>query len=436
MLKQHRDPTSLALSVLSLAVGCSTAPGVSTRPEPSSGSGPASSSTGGGVGGGASSSGSATTSSGSSSSSSSEVSTSTSSGAGGMGEPPAATPSGSLLLSAERLAALKLDAAANAPAFAKLKALVDSHLGGTPDVWHDSPENAALVYLLTEDPTYAKAAVAWELALMPDSNVRFDSYLEFGELMRHAALVLDWCWPALTTSERTLLADYLEQWTEELWFDNQGSGWGLDDPGNNHHHAFLQGTAYAGHALAKAGRPSSAKDLAKLDHHLTRAGGVLDYLASKVAGGDWREGTNYGERWKQRLVDTLAVVASMGGPNHLHGHPFFAQASVRGSATARRGSMRGSTSMPSRRPTRAPTRASPTRSSSSTSRRPRSGPRLSRSVTTLPAPGSSTSGRAGATARRASRSLRRANSSRAISTTTSARSWSGSAAGSRWTRRP
>ena len=32
----------------------------------------------------------------------------------------------------------------------------------------NSPENAALVYLLTEDPTYAEAAVAWELALMAD----------------------------------------------------------------------------------------------------------------------------------------------------------------------------------------------------------------------------------------------------------------------------
>jgi hypothetical protein len=243
-----------------------------------------------------------------------------------MGDPPSHTPSGYLLLSAERLAALEADAASKAPAFAKLKALVDSHLGGTPDVWHDSPENAALVYLLTKDPSYAKAAFAWETAWIASSNVRFDSYLEFGDLMRHAALVLDWCWPALSSSERTFLADYLEQWTEELWFDNQGSGWGLEDPGNNYHHAFLQGTAYAGYALAKAGRPSSSKFLAKLEHHLTRPGGVFEYLATKVTGGDWREGTNYGERSKQRLFDALAVIASMGGPNAFHTHPFFAQA--------------------------------------------------------------------------------------------------------------
>ena len=303
-LGDRRAPLALVL----LWLGCS----------PGAGSGGASSSASTAGSGGASTSASTASSGGASSSAST-------SGSGGGGEPPKATPSGLLLLTAERLSALEADAAANAPRFQKLKALVDSHAGTTPDVWHDSPENAALLYLLTKEPNYAALAFSWEKTILETANVRFDSYLEFGDLMRHAAIVLDWCRPALDASERALLANYLETWTEELWFNNQGSGWGLEDPGNNYHHAFLQGTAYAGYALVNEGRAAGSKFLAKLDHHLHRAGGVLDYLSSKVGGGDWREGTNYGERSKQRLFDTLAVVASMGGTNHFHTHPFFAE---------------------------------------------------------------------------------------------------------------
>lgn len=252
----------------------------------------------------------------------SSTTTSASSGSGGMGDPP----SGHLLLSATRLIEIEALAATNAPAFASLRALVDSHLGGGSDLWHDSPENAALVYLATKDPTYAKAAYAWEKSMVDGFNVRFDSYLEFGDAMRRAALVLDWCGAALSTAERAVLADYLEHWTHELWFDNQGSGWGLDDPGNNYHHAFLEGTAYAAYALAREGRPSATTFRALLDDKLAKPGGVLDYLA--VKGGDWREGANYGERSKQRLASALAVVASMGGTNHFHAHPWFSQAIV------------------------------------------------------------------------------------------------------------
>ncbi len=284
-------------------------------------------STASGAGGTSANSGSGAGGPDAASSGSSGTSGSGAGGAGGgqVGPAPQVTPSGYLLLPQERLATMKAAVAADDPAWLALKARVDKYLTNTSDLWHDSPENRALVYLLTKDAKYAQAAYAWEKTLIDTVDVRFDSYLDFGELMRHAALVLNWCGDALDATQKKTLADYLDAWTNELWFANKGSGWGLADPGNNYHHAFLEGTAFAGHALKQAGAANGPKYVALLSDKLTKPGAVLDYLSNKVVGGDWREGANYGERSKQRLYDALAVVVSMGGPNYFYEHPFFAQ---------------------------------------------------------------------------------------------------------------
>jgi hypothetical protein len=319
----HRRAVSATLVFAAALAACKSA---ETNVEPPAATTGAGTGAGGANPVGSGGAGPTSSSSSASAGTSSTGSSSTSTGAGGMGDPPPVTPSGHLLLSKEHLAELEQLPGSSDPGFLALRSLVDKHLGGGSDLWHDSPENFALVYLLTKDAKYAAAAYAWEKSIIDGFDVRFDSYLEFGDLMRHAALVLDWCGDALDPAQRAVLVDYLSTWTQELWFDNQGSGWGLADPGNNYHHAFLEGTAFAGYALARAGAPNAQKFIDIFEDRLTKTGGVFDYLSSELVGGDWREGANYGERSKQRLFSALAVRASMGGKNAFYEHPYFAQA--------------------------------------------------------------------------------------------------------------
>jgi hypothetical protein len=120
------------------------------------------------------------------------------------------------------------------------------------------------------------------------------------------------------------MARFLAETTHELWFDNRGSGWGLDDPGNNYHMAFLEGTAFAGYALARRDDARAQPLLDKLRSAIEGRGGVMDYVRARGDGGDWHEGVNYGQRSKQRLFMTLTAIASMGGPNYFRRAPFFA----------------------------------------------------------------------------------------------------------------
>ena len=50
----------------------------------------------------------------------------------------------------------------------------------------------------------------------------------------------------------------------------------------------------------------------------------MAYLNGVVEGGEWIEGSNYGERSKERMFRGLAAVASMGGTNYFTQSPFFA----------------------------------------------------------------------------------------------------------------
>ena len=190
-----------------------------------------------------------------------------------------------------------------------------------------SAENLATVYLVTRDARFAEGAFAWFEALAKD-DVRAQSYLTFGEHMRAAATVLRYCGDALSRERRIRIAEYLETWTDELWFHNRGTGWGLADPGNNYHYAFLEGTAYAAYALDAEARPSARRLLDLVRDKIERQDGVLAYLRKQGRGGDWHEGANYGERAKQRMFSAFAAIVTMGGPDYFASTPF-ADESVR-----------------------------------------------------------------------------------------------------------
>ena len=240
----------------------------------------------------------------------------------GPGSAPTIVPSGYLLLPANRKKELELAVGAGDSDWLALRKRVDDNLLNR-DKYKDSPENRALVYLLTGDSKYGRSAIDWASEIVAAADVRSDSYLGFGNRMRQVALVLNYCEGMLTAAERQVFTQYLDGWTHELWFDNQGSGWGLNDPGNNYHQAFVEGTAYAGYALREAGHASGQKYVDLLHDKLEKPGAVLDYIDAHAVGGDWPEGANYGERTKQRLFGALAVIASMGDGNHFWAHSFF-----------------------------------------------------------------------------------------------------------------
>jgi hypothetical protein len=229
------------------------------------------------------------------------------------------------VLVGDRIAELRRRASDDFPAWERLKDACDEQLRrGLPEDGRGA-ENFAVAYLIGGEEEHGRAAVAQAKRLLA-RDLRFDSYLEFGNLLRGVAVVRDHCAPLLDDGERAAFEAYLAASCEELWFANRGSGWGLDDPGNNYHMAFLEGTAYAAVTLRKYGHAASERLWSVWRDKLERPGGVLGYLEERGVGGDWSEGTNYGQRAKQRLASALLAVASMGGPEPARRLRFFRDA--------------------------------------------------------------------------------------------------------------
>src|SRR5579883_2109079 len=110
--------------------------------------------------------------------------------------PPAAfAPSGFFLLSADRLAELRKNRASGKEGDV-WRQNVDQAVK-TFDQYRSSPENLALAYLVTGDTSYATAAFKWQEKLAQQTEIKADSYLFFGNLMRGAAFVLNYCAAAL-----------------------------------------------------------------------------------------------------------------------------------------------------------------------------------------------------------------------------------------------
>lgn len=231
------------------------------------------------------------------------------------------TPSGFFLVSKENLDDLRAHAdGGGSPAWDALLANAEDALTRV-ERGRSSAENVALAYLVTRDKRFAEGAFRWFKRLAA-FDVRDDSYLGFGDLMRGAAIVLNYCGDALSPAQQGEISEYLERWTNELWFDNKGSRWGMKDPANNYYCAFVEGTAYAAYALQAAKRPSAQKFVDLAREKIEGPGGSLAYLNKGAAGGDWHEGSNYGERAKQRLFSAFAGIASMSGPNYFARTPF------------------------------------------------------------------------------------------------------------------
>ena len=224
-----------------------------------------------------------------------------------------------LMIPAGRLAAMRAAADAGAPEWRALKGNVDANLA-RGDLGDSSAMNLAIVHLVTGDGRYCDRLAAEARRIMTSANPRFDSYLGYAGVMEPLAITLTHCGSSLDATLRREIADYLDRTTDELWFHNQGSGWGLDDPGNNYHVSFLLGTAWAGLALQAVDHPSAPK---YLDIVKRGVGRELAYVAERCAGGGWIEGTNYGQRSKARLADLLSLLAAAGMTDAFRASDYF-----------------------------------------------------------------------------------------------------------------
>jgi Heparinase II/III-like protein len=236
--------------------------------------------------------------------------------AGGPPPPDVAHP---LMIPPGRLPAMRAAAAKGAPAWRALKAVVDANYGkeGLGDA---GVMNVAVVYLVTGEARYCERLAAEARRTMATANPRADSYYGYAGIMGALATELTHCEAVLDPTLRADIAAYLDTWTDELWFHNKGSGWGLDDPGNNYHVSFLLGTAWAGLALQAVGHPGAGKWLDLVARGVDRE---LAYLAERCAGGGWSEGTNYGEGAKGRLADLFSLLAAAGVRNAFQSSDWF-----------------------------------------------------------------------------------------------------------------
>jgi hypothetical protein len=192
----------------------------------------------------------------------------------------------------------------------RLKTVVDSWLGGT-SYWGFDSWNAALVGQLTGDSKYCTAAIAdvdaqvsaAETAIAGGSQpvVANDDYLGIGEMVGNLSLVYDWCFDAVTTSQRTRWLAYANQAVTNVWTPASAAwgskafpwtGWATNDPSDNYYYSFLRATMLLG--LAEYGEDSHA-DAWLAQFRVTK---VLDQLMptfdSDLVGGGSREGTGYG----------------------------------------------------------------------------------------------------------------------------------------------
>jgi hypothetical protein len=169
--------------------------------------------------------------------------------------------------------------------------------------------NFALMYQLTGTTSYADRAVQIvEYALAhPYSGYTIDTWIEFDNfytdryLVPPVAIVLDWCYNAMTADQRAAFASQLDTWASDIITSEP---WSYHDPSNNYYYGHMWAVLSAGYAMY--GLNSNAQgyiDYAR-DTMLaqaikfTKGEEILwDLWGSTVGranGGQWNEGTAYG----------------------------------------------------------------------------------------------------------------------------------------------
>ena len=200
--------------------------------------------------------------------------------------------------------------AASTPAAQRFKTIVDGWVGGT-SYWGFQTWNAALLGQLTGDPKYCTAAIASVEAQVATAEatiatggtpvVAADSYLDIGGMIGDVALVYDWCYDAVSSSQRTRWLAYANQAVWNVWHPAQAvwggaaqpwSGWATNDPADNYYYSFLRATMLLG--LAAHGEDPQADTWIAQFHDTKLMGQLVPTFDADLVGGGSREGTGYG----------------------------------------------------------------------------------------------------------------------------------------------
>jgi hypothetical protein len=187
--------------------------------------------------------------------------------------------------------------------YRRFQAFVDQAVAGDPD-YGFSATDAAYMFRLTGQPRYGKLAVALveaqvraaeaAMAAGKEPAIADDSYLGVGPMLQDLALTYNWCGALLEPAQKARWKAYADQAVVNVWHQHlarwgghwhPGSGWAVDDPGNNYFYSFLQATMYW----------ALASDNAQLKTFLQddRLPLLTAYFAALPKGGT-REGTSYG----------------------------------------------------------------------------------------------------------------------------------------------
>jgi hypothetical protein len=207
-------------------------------------------------------------------------------------------------------ARLSAGLSAATPAATRFRTQVDNWLAGV-DIWGFRAWNGALMSQLTGNSAYCTKAVAVVQAQVTAAEtaiaagqrpaVASDSYLEIGEMIGDLALVYDWCFSQVTSTQRTRWLAYANQAVWNVWNYTQAkwgstsapwSGWSVNNPSNNYYYSFLRATMLLG--LATKGENAQA------DAWLTKfrdekiLGQLVPRFEADLVGGGSREHSGYG----------------------------------------------------------------------------------------------------------------------------------------------
>jgi hypothetical protein len=199
---------------------------------------------------------------------------------------------------------------ANTTAASRFRTTVDNQINGA-NYWEFRAWNLALMGQLTADPKYCAKAIAQvdtfvaseeqKIAASTQPVVAQNSYLYVGDYLGDLALTYDWCFDALSASQKTRWIAYANTTLWNLWHPTQAkwgsktmtwTGWSTNNPGDNYYYSFMRATMLVG--LATKGETTEGDTWVTMFRDEKILGQLVPMFDVDLLGGGSREGTAYG----------------------------------------------------------------------------------------------------------------------------------------------
>jgi hypothetical protein len=189
----------------------------------------------------------------------------------------------------------------------------------------------ALAYVVTREARYRNKAIEWAdkfyatfnpaaacpafyPAGLPTSFHSSGACFSNGQFLyahyyiRNMALIYDWLYDDLDVTRRANYRTYLSNLSFRFWENRTDGGWGINDPLNNYHHGYLIGSLF--YILAVWEDDPGDKRSLDLWNYLTnnKLPGVFKYVTGIGRGGYWHEGTHYGRKSKEDLLEFFILL--------------------------------------------------------------------------------------------------------------------------------